>query len=100
MTTRTNSSIAQFSHTFSLAGIDGVQPAGDYRIDTDEELIEGISRIAWRRVATYMHLPAQITGGQKRQMVTIDFDTLEIALKLDREREATAGIIGKEQQNT
>ena len=43
---------------FLLPGFDAPQPAGDYRVDQDEELIEAFSRLAWRRVGAFIHLPA------------------------------------------
>lgn len=42
-----------------LGGLEGKLPAGDYDIDHDEELIDGMSWLAWRRVATFIHLPAR-----------------------------------------
>ena len=32
-----------FARPFSLRGIDGVRPAGTYTVETEEELIEGLS---------------------------------------------------------
>ncbi len=43
MTTRTNARIVTFARPFLLKGIDRELPAGDYRVVTDEELIEGLS---------------------------------------------------------
>ena len=40
------------------AAIDGVQPPGTYTVETEEELIEGLSFPAYRRKATVMLLPA------------------------------------------
>jgi hypothetical protein len=45
-----------FTRPFNLTGIDGVQPAGAYEVFTDEELIDDLSFVAYRRVATAMHL--------------------------------------------
>jgi hypothetical protein len=54
--TRTARKTVTFAHPFALAGIDGVLPAGTYDVDTDEELIDGVSFLAWRRVATMIHV--------------------------------------------
>ena len=86
MQTRTRRTTASFSHPFSLAGFADAQPAGDYDIDEDEEVIEGLSWIAWHRVATFIHLPAGREGARSRQMVGIDHADLEAALELDRRR--------------
>jgi hypothetical protein len=40
---RTFSKTVVFTKPFLLKGIDRMLPAGDYRVVTDEELIEGIS---------------------------------------------------------
>jgi hypothetical protein len=58
MTVRTRSKIVAFLHPFVLEGIDEVLPAGDYRVETDEELIEGIPFLAYRRVSVCIHLPS------------------------------------------
>jgi len=39
-----------------------IQPADDYRLDMDDELIESLSGLAYRRVATYLHLPSTIAS--------------------------------------
>jgi hypothetical protein len=57
---------------FLLKGVDRILPAGDYRVVTDEELIEGLSFPAYRRVATMIFLPAQSHRASSIEMVTID----------------------------
>ena len=51
MTTRTTTKTVTFAHPFLLKGIDRILPAGDYRVVTDEELIEGVSLPVYRRVS-------------------------------------------------
>ncbi len=60
-----------FSKPFLLKGVDRTLPAGDYRIVTDEELIEGVSFPAYRRVSTMIFVPAT-PHGSSVEMVTID----------------------------
>ncbi|HET7439160.1 MAG TPA: hypothetical protein VFJ56_06640 [Nitrospira sp.] len=55
-----------------MKGVDRILPAGDYRVVTDEELIEGLSFPAYRRVATMIFLPAQPHRASSIEMVTID----------------------------
>ena len=55
---RTNRQEVTFSHPFTLAGLDGLQPAGKYLVVPGEEEIAGIPFVAWKRVATLIHLPA------------------------------------------
>jgi hypothetical protein len=84
MTIRTTKKIVRFSSTFSLAGLDLPQPAGEYLVDHDEVVIEGVSRIAWRRVGAYIHLPAIAVQSAMQQMVPIDPADLEAALEKDQ----------------
>jgi hypothetical protein len=50
-------------------------------IDRDEELIEGLSWLAYRHVATFIHLPAvPEQKGRVNRMVKIDPDEIETAL--------------------
>lgn len=52
--------------------------------DLDEEPLEGASRTAWRRVATFVHLPAISAKGSTQQMVPVEPASLEAALDKDR----------------
>ncbi len=64
MIARTLSKTVVFSKPFLLKGVDRILPAGDYRVVTDEELIEGLSFPAYRRVAT-MILPSGGSGSRR-----------------------------------
>jgi len=83
MTTRTTQIVARFSSPFLLPGFDGPQPAGDYRVDQDEELIEVSSSTAWRRVSAFVHLPAIGIRNSRQQMVPVAPADLEAALEKD-----------------
>ena len=85
MTNRTKETRVHFNNTFEIPGIDRPQPAGEYRVDLDEEQIEGVSWEAWRRVSTYIHLPATTTQGLIRQMVPIKQTDLDSALEKDNQ---------------
>ena len=71
-----------FDKPFSLKSVDQMVPAGNYRVDTDEELLEGVSFVAYRRVSTVMFLPVKSRRGSSVEMVTID------PLDLQAERDA------------
>jgi hypothetical protein len=86
MTTRTTQTVVFFSSSFLLPGFDSPQPAGDYRVDYDEEMIDDISRIAWRRVGAFIHLPAIGKDRMTRQMVPVEPAKLDAVLKNDRRR--------------
>ena len=81
MTIRTSKKTVIFRKPFILVGLDGEQPAGAYCVETDEELLEGMSRTAYRRVLTLIHLHAR---PGRRQMLPIDPTELDLALKRDQ----------------
>jgi hypothetical protein len=68
---RTHSKSVVFKHPFELKGIDRILPPGDYRIVTDEELIEGLSFSVYRRVATMIFVP-QSHHASTVEMLAID----------------------------
>jgi hypothetical protein len=47
-----------FQHPFRIRGVDRLLPPGAYEVITDEEMIEGLSFAAFRRVATMIMVPA------------------------------------------
>jgi hypothetical protein len=83
MTTRTTTATATFRGPFLLNGTDHVSPAGDYRVVTNEELIEGLSFLAYRRVMTAIFLPGAERGSW--EMHVIDPEDLAAAQERDRE---------------
>ena len=83
MTTRTTRSTLSFKSPFRLAELDEIQPPGDYLLDTDEEMIDAMSRIAWRRVATFLHLPASAKPGNSGELVSVNPAGLDAALLKD-----------------
>jgi hypothetical protein len=83
VSTRTKRSIVRFSAPFALPGIDEMQPPGDYAVDSDEEPIEGISWLAYRRVATFIHLPAIESSSRIGRMVAVEPAALDTALQRD-----------------
>jgi hypothetical protein len=84
----TKRSIVHFAAPFSLKGIDGTQAPGDYEVDQDEEQIEGVSWLAYRRVGTFIHLPAIGSKSRTSMMVAVDPLELDAALELDHQRAA------------
>jgi hypothetical protein len=64
---RTTRITVRLSSPFLLYGFEAPQPGGEYIVDQDDELIEGISWPAYRRIATFIHLPAvQFGAGPTR----------------------------------
>jgi hypothetical protein len=89
MSLRTSRKTVTFARPFVLGGADEVFPGGEYEVETDEELIEGISFVAYRRVATFLHLRPQ--AGLTRMMI-VNPAELDAALARD-----LPGATGEEQ---
>jgi len=83
MMTRSHSKTVVFSHPFELKGVDRVLPPGNYRVVTDEELIQELSFPVYRRIATMIFVPLD-TYNASIEMVTIDPHHLQEALDRDR----------------
>ena len=84
MTIRTSEKTVTFRRPFVLGGTDEVLPAGAYSVETDEELLEGISFPAYRRTLTLIHLHATSDHPGVTRTVTIDPNELDAALKRDQ----------------
>jgi hypothetical protein len=78
---RTTRESVTFDRPFSLTAVDGMQPAGTYTVEIDEELIEGLSFLAYRRVATTLYLP--LLHGGKGSMQAIRVDPAELVIAHD-----------------
>jgi hypothetical protein len=83
MTVRTSHKTITFTQPFSLSALDEVQAAGTYTVETEEELLPGLSFPAWRRIATLIFLPSRPGGTFVEQVVNIDPLELEAAQARD-----------------
>ncbi len=81
MTTRTSRKLVVFSHPFELRGVDRILPPGEYRVVTDEQLIEELSFPVYRRVSTMILVPGQQPSSV--EMVAIDPRDLQAAQDRD-----------------
>ena len=84
MNTRTKQETAIFTHSFTINGVDGVQAAGSYIVQIEEEVIESLSRLAYRRVETSMLVPLRPGSSSSVQAILIKPSDLEQALARDR----------------
>jgi hypothetical protein len=91
MTTRTHEKAITFRRPFALGGFDELLPAGTYIVETDEELVDGISFTAYRRILTLLHLPTSPAHAGAARTLTVDPDELEAALMRDEASTDTAG---------
>ena len=83
MTTRTIETTVTFTRPFTLSSVDGPQPAGTYRLEAEEEQIEGVSFNAFRRTTMLLFLPANPAPGAMRHVVQVDPTELSDALLAD-----------------
>ena len=83
MTTRSRRETITFRHSFRIKGIDRLLPAGGYEVITDEEMIEGLSFAAFRRVATMIMVPAEAPRSSMMEMVSISSVDLSAAQRID-----------------
>ena len=77
-----------FEHPFRLKGIDRTLPAGTYQVITDEELIEGLSFLAYRSLSTMMVVP----GKQASSIEMVTIDPLELRAAQDRDAAISQGL--------
>lgn len=84
MATRTTSKTVTFTKSFVLGDVDEVFPAGDYVIETDEDLLQGLSFSAYLRIATVIYLPDRSGNPRLSRALTIDPQELEASLSRDR----------------
>ena len=78
---RTTRESITFDRPFSLGAVEGLQPAGTYAVDVDEELMEGLSFLAYRRVATTIYLPLRSGRSGSVQAVRVDPRELDATLR-------------------
>ena len=79
MTTRTTVANVTFTRPFKLANMEGAYPPGVYEIEMDDEVLDTVSRLAYRRTATRIRL----NSPGVHQLLTIDQQDLEAALNDD-----------------
>ena len=70
MPNRTHREIMVFRRPFRLRGWSEAQPAGTYVVETEEELIEGLSFAAYHRVSTT--ITREVLPGTTRQTISVD----------------------------
>lgn len=80
MTIKTTRTVVSFNEPFSLRNVEGVQPAGSYAVCFEDELIEGLSHAARRRISTTIQIPS--TSSSPR-LVAIQQTDLDATLMKD-----------------
>jgi hypothetical protein len=83
MTVRSRRETITFKHPFRIKGIDRQLSPGAYEVITDEEMIEGSSFAAFRRVATMIVVPAEAPRSSTMEMISISSVALSDAQLVD-----------------
>ena len=93
MTTRTITTSVTFHRPFYLKGVDRLLPPADYRVVTDEEVIDGLSFTAYHRISTVIFVPAE--AGCAVEMMTIDPTDLQAVHENDIAMLAVHSVVGR-----
>lgn len=93
MTDRTTHTTVSFKAPFKLKSIDEVQPAGEYRVLMEEEAIDVVSRLAYRRVGTFLSIPSISAPQDLVQLVAVDQRDLDAALAKDRNQTISGPVL-------
>lgn len=82
MQTRSTPSVVNFFRPFHLVSLGRELPAGSYAIETDEEVLEGVASLMYRRTEVRIFLPV-IAGVSEAEMWTVSPRELDAALATD-----------------
>lgn len=93
MTTRTITTSVTFHRPFYLKGVDRLLPPADYRVVTDEEVIEGLSFTAYHRISTVIFVPTEV--GCAVEMMTIDPMDLQAVYENDFAMLGVHSVVGR-----
>lgn len=77
MSIRSRREFVTFKHPFRIRSIERLLPEGTYELVTDEELIEGLSFAAYRRVATMMMVP--VAGSRSAAVEMLSMSSVDLA---------------------
>ncbi len=80
---RKSQRVATFVKPFRVSGLDGVQPPGSYSVELEEELIDGLSFPAYRRVSAVLLVPGPPGSGILVQAVTVSGAELDEIERID-----------------
>ena len=84
MATRAKFGTVLFTRPFFLRKINRELPAGSYVVETEEESLDGVSALSYRRVEMRLFVP-RIVGKSDAEMWIISPGEFDAALALDRE---------------
>jgi hypothetical protein len=83
VTVRTTTKTVTFARPFALGDLGEMLPAGPYSVETHEELVQGISFVAYRRVSVVIYLPSPCGNPALTRAVLIHPRELDAAMLRD-----------------
>lgn len=83
MANRTQIKTISFKWPFQIEGYEGLLPAGDYQVETEEEPLQGVTFTGYRRVLTLLHLHPRNKKEKFGPILKIDPNDLDAALIKD-----------------
>jgi hypothetical protein len=89
MQTRTRKTEVTFRRPFTLEGFDEVLPAGVYRVESDDDILDAMFLPECLRASAVLHLHARPGSPMYTQTLTVPWQELEMALARDRGPAAT-----------
>ncbi|MEQ8506308.1 MAG: hypothetical protein RIB80_13365 [Rhodospirillales bacterium] len=92
MLTRTIKKVVTFNHPFVLDDFDEVLPAGEYKVEVDEELLQSLSFQAFHRVRTVIYLHPKGHDPGNARVLTVNSNALDAALSRDHDATVAAGL--------
>jgi hypothetical protein len=90
MAIRRSETTVTFRYPFTMQSVEGCQPAGTYRIVTDDDEVAVTPFAITRRVATHLHTPALSMRAAVGNVFTISDAELAIAIEEDRQRDSVS----------
>lgn len=87
---RTYETRITFRHPFAIYGYKDILPAGSYRLDVEEESLDGLSFTAFRRKEVVLHLNANPKRPGVSEMLTLDPHEIDAAVNWDRRNDPGA----------
>lgn len=84
MTSRTTTMTVSFDNPFTIGESYRVFPPGDYVVETDEELLLGLSFQAYRRTAHRLHVPVDPAQPTRQHTLIVQPSDLDLALRKDK----------------
>lgn len=98
MIMRTQKTSVTFASSFTLEGRDEIFPPGTYAVETEEQLLEGLTFTAFRRTQVSIRFPATSGHSATARMLILEPKQLDAAIERDRiasKRAATCAAVAR-----